>query len=336
MPFKPDPSRRSGTAGPPNSWATHPAPSPASPPSPEHPTHQLPLVAEAESADLFGLGAVGVPRRGAAASSTSSSTSPGVREEGGRGVARLPVAARLAHQQHVAQVGDVAGGQAQGLDLGELPVGRLGGDEGAQRGEGGVDAVGAVALPRVRRVPLPRLPRQPRRRRRLLGPAPLARLQRVALGVQVEGLLVRARALAAVLLVLRQHADLGVQDIRNTVGNIPMEWYQDFPHIGYNLDGKKIYKPIRNKDELDMFLEKMENPDYWRTVQDRLTGADVKLTDEQVELVQRLQKGQFGDVNFDPYEPAVDFFTHEVMIHPVTNRPADKRSFIPSLIEKEK
>ncbi|NXV25663.1 BOP1 protein, partial [Rissa tridactyla] len=127
-----------------------------------------------------------------------------------------------------------------------------------------------------------------------------------------------------------------LQDIRNTVGNIPMEWYQDFPHVGYNLDGKKIYKPIRNKDELDMFLEKMENPDYWRTVQDKMTGADIKLTDEQVDLVHRLQRGQFGDVHFDPYEPAVDFFTHEVMIHPVTNRPADKRSFIPSLIEKEK
>lgn len=53
------------------------------------------------------------------------------------------------------------------------------------------------------------------------------------------------------------------QDIRNTVGNIPMEWYEDFPHIGYDLDGRKIYKPIRNKDELDKFLEKMENPDYW-------------------------------------------------------------------------
>lgn len=94
-----------------------------------------------------------------------------------------------------------------------------------------------------------------------------------------------------------------------------------------------------------------------------MTGADIKLTDEQVDLVHRLQKGQFGDVNFNPYEvghgtpsvlapgragaeqlphrsvspqPAIDFFTHEVMIHPVTNRPADKRSFIPSLIEKEK
>lgn len=56
---------------------------------------------------------------------------------------------------------------------------------------------------------------------------------------------------------------VSLQDIRNTVGNIPMEWYKDFPHIGYNLDGKKIYKPIRNKDELDDFLDKMENPDYW-------------------------------------------------------------------------
>lgn len=53
------------------------------------------------------------------------------------------------------------------------------------------------------------------------------------------------------------------QDIRNTVGNIPMEWYKDYPHIGYNLDGKKIFKPIRSKDELDEFLDKMENPDYW-------------------------------------------------------------------------
>uniref|UniRef100_A0A3Q4HUE3 Ribosome biogenesis protein BOP1 n=1 Tax=Neolamprologus brichardi TaxID=32507 RepID=A0A3Q4HUE3_NEOBR len=125
-------------------------------------------------------------------------------------------------------------------------------------------------------------------------------------------------------------------DIRNTVGNIPMEWYKDFPHVGYNLDGKKIYKPIRNKDELDDFLDKMENPEYWRTVHDKQTGSDVVLSDDQVELVNRLQRGQFGDVNFNEYEPMAEFFSSDVMIHPVTNRPADKRSFIPSLTEKEK
>ncbi|XP_065140570.1 ribosome biogenesis protein bop1 [Paramisgurnus dabryanus] len=126
------------------------------------------------------------------------------------------------------------------------------------------------------------------------------------------------------------------EDIRNTVGNIPMEWYKDYPHIGYDLDGKKIFKPIRNKDELDEFLDKMENPDYWRTVKDKMTGTDIRLTDEQVDLVHRLQEGKFGDVNFNEYEPAIEYFSSEVMIHPVTNRPEDKRSFIPSLIEKEK
>ncbi|KAL7830745.1 hypothetical protein SRHO_G00318720 [Serrasalmus rhombeus] len=126
------------------------------------------------------------------------------------------------------------------------------------------------------------------------------------------------------------------EDIRNTVGNIPMEWYKDYPHIGYDLDGKKIFKPIRTKDELDEFLDKMENPDYWRTVHNKMTGTDLRLSDEQVDLVHRLQQGKFGDVNFNEYEPAIDFFSSEVMIHPVTNRPEDKRSFIPSLIEKEK
>lgn len=104
-----------------------------------------------------------------------------------------------------------------------------------------------------------------------------------------------------------------------------------------------------------------------RTVHDKQTGRDIVLSDEQVELVKRLQRGQFGDVNFDEFQvrrrrlsspppfdrpppfgfasltralvslqPSVDFFTKDVMIHPVTNRPADKRSFIPSLIEKDK
>ncbi|XP_028296672.1 ribosome biogenesis protein bop1-like isoform X2 [Gouania willdenowi] len=126
------------------------------------------------------------------------------------------------------------------------------------------------------------------------------------------------------------------EDIRNTVGNVPMDWYKDFPHIGYDLEGRRIYKPIRNKDELDQFLDKMENPEFWRTVCDQQTGSDVVLSEDQLELIKRLQRGQFGDVSFNEYQPSVEFFSREVMIHPVTNRPSDKRSFIPSLTEKDK
>uniref|UniRef100_H2Z1B5 Ribosome biogenesis protein BOP1 homolog n=1 Tax=Ciona savignyi TaxID=51511 RepID=H2Z1B5_CIOSA len=127
-----------------------------------------------------------------------------------------------------------------------------------------------------------------------------------------------------------------LQDSRNTVGNIPMQWYDDFPHIGYNLDGKPIAKPIRNKDELDKFLNKMDNPEYWRTIFDKTTGRDHVLTQEELTLINRVQKGSFYDASYDPYEPYVDFFTHEKMIHPVSNYPEHKRSFTPSLVEKRK
>ena len=53
-----------------------------------------------------------------------------------------------------------------------------------------------------------------------------------------------------------------VQDLRNTVGNVPMEWYREFDHLGYDLDAKKIGKPA-SADEIDVFLDKMENPEYW-------------------------------------------------------------------------
>lgn len=39
-----------------------------------------------------------------------------------------------------------------------------------------------------------------------------------------------------------------------------------------------------------------------RTVHDKMTATDIRLSDEQVDLVHRLQQGKFGDVNFNEYE----------------------------------
>ena len=48
----------------------------------------------------------------------------------------------------------------------------------------------------------------------------------------------------------------------NRVGNIPMHWYDDLPHIGYNVEGKKVFRPARG-DELDKFLKTVEDPTAW-------------------------------------------------------------------------
>lgn len=54
---------------------------------------------------------------------------------------------------------------------------------------------------------------------------------------------------------------MGTQNT-NTIGNIPIEWYDDLPHIGYSVDGKRIMRPAKG-DELDKFLATVEDPDSW-------------------------------------------------------------------------
>ncbi|KAL3859579.1 hypothetical protein ACJMK2_009795 [Sinanodonta woodiana] len=125
------------------------------------------------------------------------------------------------------------------------------------------------------------------------------------------------------------------EDIRNTVGNIPMEWYKNYTHIGYDIDGKKLVKPEK-ADELDEFLNKMDDPNYWRTVTNKLTGQSVILSKEDVELIQRLQEKKHPSAQNEMYAPWVEVFVNETMIHPLSNRPEHKRSFMPSKWEKLK
>ncbi|KAG5230102.1 ribosome biogenesis protein [Salix suchowensis] len=49
---------------------------------------------------------------------------------------------------------------------------------------------------------------------------------------------------------------------RNTVGDVPLEWYRDEKHIGYDIAGKKLKKKER-QDKLDSFLANVDNSRNW-------------------------------------------------------------------------
>ncbi|KAL0365018.1 UNVERIFIED_CONTAM: Ribosome biogenesis protein BOP1 [Sesamum angustifolium] len=51
---------------------------------------------------------------------------------------------------------------------------------------------------------------------------------------------------------------------RNTIGNVPLEWYKDEEHIGYDLAGKKIKKKER-QSKLDSFLASVDDSKNWHT-----------------------------------------------------------------------
>ena len=53
--------------------------------------------------------------------------------------------------------------------------------------------------------------------------------------------------------------------------------------------------------QLEEFLSKMENADYWRTITDRSSGKGVVLTDNQIDIIQKLQHSNFPEEGAEPY-----------------------------------
>ena len=67
-----------------------------------------------------------------------------------------------------------------------------------------------------------------------------------------------------------------------------------------------------------------------------MTNAKHVLTNEELEMIQRLTMGNAYSGTVDMYAPMQDMYSHEVEIHPLTNAPAHKRSFVPSKDESRK
>ncbi|KXN87873.1 Ribosome biogenesis protein ERB1 [Leucoagaricus sp. SymC.cos] len=132
-------------------------------------------------------------------------------------------------------------------------------------------------------------------------------------------------------------SDSSTEDAPNRVGNIPMHWYDDLPHVGYDINGKKVLRPARG-DELDKFLATVEDPDSWTSAFDKNMQTDKPLTGEELDIIRRLYRNENPDANYDPYEPTVEWFTgkgkEEVM--PLSGAPEPKRRWIPSKWEKQK
>ncbi|KAI0035578.1 NUC169 domain-containing protein [Vararia minispora EC-137] len=132
-------------------------------------------------------------------------------------------------------------------------------------------------------------------------------------------------------------SDSSTEDAPNRVGNIPLHWYDDLPHVGYDIDGKKVLKPARG-DELDKFLRTVEDPEAWTSAFDKNTQMDKPLTAEELDIIRRLERHENPDASYDPYTPTVEWFTGEGKqeIMPLSAGPEPKRRWVPSKWEKKK
>ncbi|VVT57837.1 uncharacterized protein SAPINGB_P005894 [Magnusiomyces paraingens] len=121
----------------------------------------------------------------------------------------------------------------------------------------------------------------------------------------------------------------------NTIGNVPLSAYDTMPHIGYDIDGKRIMRPA-NKSAIDSLLESIDLPTGWTGLIDKDTGGSLNLSKEELEIIKRIQRGENPDDSVNPYEDYVDWFTHEKTITPLEARPEPKRRFVPSKHEAKR
>ncbi|KAL5508331.1 ERB1 [Sanghuangporus vaninii] len=132
-------------------------------------------------------------------------------------------------------------------------------------------------------------------------------------------------------------SDTSIEDDPNRIGNVPLHWYDDLPHIGYDMNGKKVFRPAKG-DELDKFLKTIEDPSAWTSGFDKSLQTDRPLTSEELDIIQRLYKNENPDAGYDPYEPTIEWFTgkgkQEIM--PLSAAPEPKRRWVPSKWEKQK
>lgn len=102
--------------------------------------------------------------------------------------------------------------------------------------------------------------------------------------------------------------DSDANEATNTIGNIPLSFYDSYPHIGYDINGKKIMRPAKG-EALDALLDSIEVPKGWTGLIDPATGKPLNLSQEELEILKRIQTNEVPEDGYDPYPVrAIDNF----------------------------
>ena len=89
-------------------------------------------------------------------------------------------------------------------------------------------------------------------------------------------------------------------DTNILIGDIPLSFYDTYPHIGYNINGKRIMRPAKG-EALDALLDSIEVPKGWTGLTDPATGKPLNLSQDELEILRRIQTNELPEDGYDPY-----------------------------------
>lgn len=125
----------------------------------------------------------------------------------------------------------------------------------------------------------------------------------------------------------------------NRIGRVPLHWYDEYDHIGYDAHGKKVIKSSSSSggDRVDQALAIADNKGKGKfVVHDALNDKDIELTARQLELIRRIQNGAYAHPEFDANPDYIDYYSgvDQEVSGINSNRYEPKSKFQPSKWEK--
>jgi ribosome biogenesis protein ERB1 len=114
----------------------------------------------------------------------------------------------------------------------------------------------------------------------------------------------------------------------NTIGRVPLHWYDAYDHIGYTLDGNKLVKR-KGPDRVDLTIQNADAKGL-KTVFDMYNNREVVLSERDLEIIRRIQMGAFAHPEHDDTPDYSDYFSSIKEVMPLSAAPEPKRRFIPS------
>ena len=116
---------------------------------------------------------------------------------------------------------------------------------------------------------------------------------------------------------------------KNTIGNIPPSFYEPYPHIGYDINGKKVMRPAKGA-ALDSLLDSIDIPEGWTGLTDPATGKPLELSTEELDVLRKVTRNEAPAEGYDPYPDTIEYFTSRTEHMPLSSAPEPKRRFVPS------
>eukprot|EP00520_Triparma_pacifica_P006415 CAMPEP_0118663698 /NCGR_PEP_ID=MMETSP0785-20121206/17579_1 /TAXON_ID=91992 /ORGANISM="Bolidomonas pacifica, Strain CCMP 1866" /LENGTH=835 /DNA_ID=CAMNT_0006557477 /DNA_START=50 /DNA_END=2554 /DNA_ORIENTATION=- len=126
----------------------------------------------------------------------------------------------------------------------------------------------------------------------------------------------------------------------NTIGRVPLHWYDEYDHIGYNTTGDKVMKGEGGEnpaeDGVDTIFKNLDDKlsagDKSKfTIYDALNGKEVTLTPREIEVIRRIQAGAYAHPEHNANPDYIDYYSSQRMESGFnSNRVEPKSRFQPS------